>query len=381
MPPPSWPFPPWPFASEEGRAYGLMVLLASAWLWSLWVALDNPSTPRWVRWGVVSALGIYTHYLFAVVITGWLVVAVVETRGRPRREMWIGIGTLGVLAAPVLVFLRDDMAVQITGGAIGIRLADMMYAGYRLVAGSSLGPPSRELLTAGIAGAIKGAWVWIAVLAPPVGLLLVQGYRALDRIARRRILALSASGLLVGGLVIVVRGEGFGIRYFSWLVVPLAVWLAAGLAHLRTRWRWASAAVLLVVAVISIVARNLDPRRQVEDARGVASYLESSDAPDHPVLLTPPDMARPIAYYIDRPLALALPDQWDPRSGVSVTTPTASGLTSIANLKNGGFGLTDALGLVDAHTRPGEPYYLVYARPFYGDPNGELLAALSAGTG
>ncbi len=60
-----------PFAvhlSREGRAYGLMLLLAAASLWSLWVALENPSTLRWVRWGLVSALGIYTHYLFAVLV-------------------------------------------------------------------------------------------------------------------------------------------------------------------------------------------------------------------------------------------------------------------------------------------------------------------------
>jgi len=45
------------------------------------------------------------------------------------------------------------------------------------------------------------------------------------------------------------------------------------------------------------------------------------------------------------------------------------------------FDLPEALGLVDAHTQPGEPYTLVYSRPVSGDPNGELLGALSTRDG
>lgn len=369
--------------SAVGRADSLAMLLAATSLWLLWVALDDSSTLRWVCWGVVSAVGIYSHYLFALVIAAGLIVAFVEVRGRPGREMWFGLGVLGVLAAPVLAILSSDLVIEMRwAGGPGLRPLEMMYSGYTLLAGFSLGPPQRELHYLGAVGALRAAWFWIALAVPVVGALLVLGQRALDRAARQRLLVVSLCGLLLMVAAVAGTGYAFDIRHLPWLAVPLAIWLAAGLVHLRTRWRRAAAGMLLVVAVCAIVGRYASPCYQVDDFGGVAAYLKSSGALNHPVLVLGVDRTRPIVYYIDRPAALALPDYWDPDIGrLDDYSDEQLGLVSIPPLEEG-FGLTEALTLVDASTKPAAAYYLIYTlRAFELDPQGELLRTLAARDG
>jgi len=375
-----------PFAlyfSGEGRAYALMALLTAASLWSLWVAMDDSSMLAWVRWGVVSALGMYTHYLFAVVIVGGFFAALIEVRGHVSKRMWIGAGALAVLAAPALALLPGDTAAQMSyATGAGIRPERAVYAVYELFVGVSLGPSFRDVLGFGLIEAIKAAWIWIAVLALPVSLLLVEGYRGLGKVTRRRLLTLSACGLLLELAVIHVSGYGFGALYILWLLFPLVVWLGAGLAHIRPRWRWATAGTLLVVAVLSVAARWLDPHHHSDDARGVAAYLESSGALNHMVLVSGHTRVRPILYYIDRPLALSLPDQWDPVIGrLDYNPDDGLPLTGTPDLSDGDAVLADAMQVVDTVTMAGEPYYLVYTHTFYSDRHGELLATLTARDG
>ena len=368
------------YFSTEGRAYGLMVLLAAGSLWSLWVALDEPSTLRWMRWGLISALGVYTHYFFAIALVAWLIVLIIEMRGRVSREMWLGIATLGALALPALALLPGDMAVQLGyEEAVGVAPSAVAYAGYRLIAGFSLPPPPREVLGLAFIDALKAAWVWIAVLAPVIGLLAWQGYRALHRTDRRRLLAMCISGVMLEGIAIQASGVGFAVRYLPWLLIPFSLWLAAGLAHLRPSWRWVSATALLVVALSSVVNRNLHPHYQVEDTRAAGAYLASSGVLDHPVLVLGPDIVRPIMYYIDRPRSLTLPEQWDSDIGrLGYYAVEGLPLIGIPIVGSGGSGLADALDSVDAHTQPGEPYYLVYTRMAEYDRDGELLSTLDA---
>jgi mannosyltransferase len=367
--------------SQEGRAYALVVLLAALSMWSLWVALDEPSSLRWARWGLISALGIYTHYLFAILVAAWLLVALIEVRGRPSRQMWIGIGSLGLVVAPVLALLPGDLSLQ---ASLGSRVApsEVLYAGYRLFAGLSLGPSLRDLFSLGILEAIKATWMWIALLAVPVGLLSIEGWRGLTQGARRRLLALSLLGLLLQLLVLQVGGMGFGPSYVTWLLIPLAVWFAAGLARLRPWSRRASAALLVGVATCSLVAFALDPHHQIDDSRGVAAYLKSSGALDYPILVSGDDRARPIAYYLDPSSALAVPDHWDPEEGrLGDYRDEQIDLISIPRLESEGFTLADALQVVDASAAVGQTYYLVYTQVFYADPHGELLSTLRSRDG
>jgi hypothetical protein len=362
--------------STEGRAYALTTLLTAGSLWALWIALDEPSTGNWVRWGVISALGVYTHYFFALAIAAWVAVLVIEKRGRVPRPMWLGMITLGVLAAPALALLPGDMRLQLgLEEAVGISPSAVLYAGYRLAAGFSLPPPPRELPIMDLAEAARQAWLWITLLLPALAFLLVQGYRSLDSTGRR-IVALCGAGLAVETAVIHFTGVGFSIRYFPWLLIPFALWAAAGVVRIRPPWRWVPTVALLAVAVCSLVNRNLDPHYQVEDTRSVGTYLASSGALDYPVFVLGPDIVRPIMYYIDPVQALTLPDEWDPEIG-RLGYYAAEGLPlSGIPILGDDFSLPDALALIEKETPPGTPYYLVYSRAPIWDTRGELLAAL-----
>lgn len=257
-----------------------------------------------------------------------------------------------------------------------------MYVGYVVLTGFFLGPPERDLHYLGLTGAVRAAWIWMALLVPALGALSVPGWRAADRLTRRRVLLFTTSGLVLIGVVLLVTNSVIGPRYFLWLVIPMALFLGMGLAAWQSHWRWAAAAVLLAVAICATVARSVDPHRHAEDARGVATYLESSGALDHPVLVAGWYRARTIMYYIDRPLALALPDQWDSEIGRLGYYPDEQlRLVSIPPLGTEGSGLSDALELVDARTEPGVHYYLVYSQAFHNDPQGELLGALTTRDG
>lgn len=371
-----------PFAvyySREGRAYALLALLTVASLWSLWIALEESSTFAWVRWGVISALGMYTHYIFGVVIVGGVVVALSEVQRAARGRMWAGFGVLLAAAAPVLVLLPSDMVVQLGyGSGGGIRLDKAVHAGYQLLVGTTLGPAFRDVLGASVIDAVRAAWFWAAVTALPLSVLLVQGYRALSRIARRRLVILAVVGLGLELAVIHATGYGFGALYVSWLLFPLAVWAAAGLAGLGPWCRWALAAVLLAVASSSVVAGWLDPHHHQDDARGVAAYLQSSGAFEQPVIITTEARVRPILYYLDRPLALALPDQWDRDRGRLAYYPEDDlGFVVMPEAVHEGAGIAEALQIIDTSTRPGGSYYLVYTQPFHCDRHGELLTTLT----
>ena len=161
------------------------------------------------------------------------------------------------------------------------------------------------------------------------------------------------------------------------MLVPIAVWLAAGLLALRGIGRWAAIGALAVMAAFSIGGQQFDSAHQTEDARGVAEFLQTSGALEDPVLVSGWYMARPITYYLDRELALELPDDWHPdagRLGYSADDPLP--VVGIPLLANEGVGLDEVIGLIDAVTELGAPYYLVYSRPFDGDPDGRLLASL-----
>lgn len=367
--------------STEGRAYALTTLLTAGSLWALWIALDEPSTGNWVRWGVISALGVYAHYFFALAIAAWVVVLIIEKRGRVPRSMWLGMITLGMLAAPALALLPGDMRLQLGfEEAVGVSPSAVLYAGYRLAGGFSLPPPPRELPTMALVEAARQAWLWIALLVPTAAFLLVQGYRSLGSTGRR-IIGLCAAGLAVEAIVIHLTGVGFSIRYFPWLLIPFALWMAAGLVRVRPPWRWVPVAALLAVAVCSLVNRNLDPHYQVEDTRSVGTYLASSGALDYPVFVLGPDIVRPIMYYIDPARALTIPDEWN--SGIGrLGYYAAEGLPLIGiPMLGDDFGLPDALSLIEEEAPPGSPYFLIYSRAPIWDTHGELLAELSDSDG
>lgn len=364
--------------SREGRAYGLFLFLAAVSIWALWRALDDSTRSSWILWGAVCSAGMYSHHMFAVVIGAELVVAITERRRLPWREVLTGIATLAALTAPILAIIGHDLAVQATTvNTVHIGAVQMLYAGYALIAGLSLGPSVRELHTLGAVDALQAAWIWVVLLVPTVTVLGLRGYAAVDRTSRRRLVVLILAGLVIGMAAIEVTGVGLRVRYFAWLLVPIAAWMAAGLLALRGIRRWAAAGILAVIALFSIGGHHFNPAHQTEDARSAADYLQTSGALEEPVLVSGWYMARPITYYLDPPLARTLPDDWDPDTGrLGYSSDDTLPVIGIPLLSGDDFDVEQAIELIDEATHPGAPYYLIYSRPFDGDPEGRLLLSL-----
>lgn len=362
--------------SQDGRAPSLLVFLAAASLWSLWRALEQPSAGRWAAWGVVSALGLWSHYLFAPVIVAALAVVLAERRV-PAAKVAAGLATLLVLASPIVAIVGDDMSAQLGESAgPGLRLPEGLYAVYTLFAGFSLGPARRDLHDLGVAGALGSAWPWVALVAVVAVPLAAAGYRGLRSPQPRRLVVLAATA---GGLLVVlfaVTGAPIVTRYLAWLILPVAAWAAAGLVRLPMAGRAACAAALAALAASSIVARALDPHHDGEDYRGVAAYLEQQDFVGRPVLVTGEDQIRPIVYYLDREIALSWPPDWDQGDGHIESFPDGA-LGFAALPPHSAANSSAALAVLEAFTEPGEPYLLVYLQPHVHDPDAALLAYLA----
>jgi uncharacterized membrane protein len=88
--------------AQEARPYSLWtvtILLASAAL--LW-AMRVGSGSAWAVYGIASALGLYAHYLFALVLVGHGIYVVAVSSAERRRQV-VHFGTAAVLAALALV--------------------------------------------------------------------------------------------------------------------------------------------------------------------------------------------------------------------------------------------------------------------------------------
>jgi hypothetical protein len=167
-----------------------------------------------------------------------------------------------------------------------------------------------------------------------------------------------------------VVGVAFRVRYLSWLVIPIAVWLAIGYTRTKGVYRHIAAGALIVVAAIAMVNRVAITDYRVEEARQAATYVEEN--PETPAVAMVWYMARPVEYYVDPEVAVVLPpDEGAGRFGYhalpnnrvvplperKLTDPPQPPPTQV-------FEETIALG---------EEYLLIYSREFHGDPQGDFL--------
>jgi hypothetical protein len=145
------------------------------------------------------------------------------------------------------------------------------------------------------------------------------------------------------------------VRYVFWALAPLVVLLAHGLAAARGRWHaWLAFGVLAAVSAVSLVNRTVLPRYQNEDARSAAQQLEVLTAPDDQIFVISGYMADPVGYYLNGRRTL------QPLYSPETVAAPDSGLRRIR-----------------ASVMPGHRFWLVYSRPFHGDPGGRIREQLS----
>jgi hypothetical protein len=264
---------------------------------------------------------------------------------------------LALLALPWAWLARQDLRVQVTQPDLlpTLDLGSLAYTLVTFLGGYSVGPSLRELHDTDATRAALEVLPW----AVPLGLASVYlGYRALtDRDQWRsalQLLVLIAVPLALCGILGALLAVGYRVRYVSWSAAPFLALLSVGVVRGRGRWATVTATgVLAILSLAAIFRRHSEPRYMNEDSQAAAQWLTSNTGQSGPVFVTAAYMAGPVGYYLGRSRELqALP---------VVTTPT---------------NLDPALRMIREKTGVGKPFWLVYSRPFHGDPKGILLLDL-----
>jgi 4-amino-4-deoxy-L-arabinose transferase-like glycosyltransferase len=349
--------------SQEVRSYGLLFSVAVVALWRYGVARDTDRPADWLWYGVATIAGFYTHYYFGLLPLSLAIAEAILPTRTARLWRFVQVhAAIAVFVAPVLLLLRADLDVQLNWPESGrsLNLHALAYTLFSFLAGYSVGPSLRELHTARPMDAVREVLPWALAAGLAAGYLGYLGVRAGSRHREwRRMLLVFAIPFPLCWLLGEVLDLGYKVRFVLWCLAPFLVLLAHGLAANRRRWPgWLALGVLAAVSLLALANRIGAPRYQNEDARRAAHRIAVLADPGEPVFVVSGYMAAPLDYYLD--------DRWMLRplwSDETVASPDP------------------ALRKIRESVPPGAAFWLVYSRPFDGDPEGRLRNALEAHAG
>jgi uncharacterized membrane protein len=344
--------------SQEVRAYPLFILTTVVALWRYEVARESDRPVDWFWYGLAAVIGLYSHYYFALLLVSLAAVEVLRLGPPLNWRRWVAAHTfIAVASMPVLFLLRADLNVQLNWpeNARPLDLHAAGYTGFALLAGFTLGPSLRELHVVSGSQALREALPW----ALPLGLaslyLLYGGFRWAERRQQPwRMSLLVILPVALCGLIAAVLDIGYRVRYVAWCAVPLLLLLSLGISKASSR-RLTQVAVSVVVLIfaVALYQRHSVGRYMNEDARGAARLLASLTTRSAPVFVVADYMAGPVEYYLDLPRSL------QPLSN----TRTFDGVAT-------------AVETIHRAVPEGGVFWLVYSRPFDGDPQGQLRGEL-----
>jgi hypothetical protein len=168
------------------------------------------------------------------------------------------------------------------------------------------------------------------------------------------------------------------VRYLSWLVIPLALWLAAGWLHGKGSLRHVAVGLLIMASVIAMVARDTVDDYKVEDARGAAHYV--ADRPNLPAVAMAWYMTRPIEYYMGLDSATALPAKDGANRFLYHELPNDR-IVPLPSLDPGATDVTEQDRVFDAAVAVGQTYLFIRTREFHADADGVYLEHRTAEDG
>jgi hypothetical protein len=384
------------YLSQEMRAYSLYICLATFAMMFFFEALHTNRMQSWIAFCISMSLAISTHY-YAAPLAGLLGVLLLAYRPR-WQEMRSGLAAFAAVAicsAPTLMLLPGDVAYQSEGfAAKAPLLATLGHTVYAFFAGYSLGPSLGELHVVSLREATALAGPWIVAFTLTGVWLLWQGWRELrSRPFGLGIVFLAIASAPLIGIAGELAGVGPKVRYWSWILMPLLVWLSAGAAHggpSRSRWFTRIAfAALIGLQVFAVVSRYHDRRYANEDVRSVAAYLQAASDGKAPVFVVADYMAPPVRYYFNGASTL---ENWLPHArsqqgaaykpGGAAAEPGAWLIHPRSEADVRGSALFDDAAIdewlrtVRSLAGARGNFWLLYTREFHGDRDGSLLRRL-----
>jgi 4-amino-4-deoxy-L-arabinose transferase-like glycosyltransferase len=349
--------------SQEARANMLFYFLAVLTAWLFFRAIETNRPRDWLLYGLGAGAGMYSHYYFPHVIAGLLVAVLFERDSRrPIGRLTLVHGAIALAAIPWLMLLGPDLQLQ-SGYTPLSQPLDIKSLGYTLVTllfGFSVGPSVRDLHTSRAGRTLLEAAPWgvaaLAVCAAAVRSLWAtpSTHRWALRLGVVLVLPIAACGVAA-----TVLDLGYRVRYVAWGATILLLLIALAVAQgRRLTTTWAAAALLVVLSAVSLVNRNTEGRYMNEDAKGAAAYLAATLPASSRIFVTSGYMATPMRHYLGPAWTVrALPPA--PAKG----TPA------------------QALGAIQGTVPAGEPFWLLYSRPWDDDPGGRVKEELQTRAG
>jgi hypothetical protein len=377
------------FFSQEMRAYVLYLCLATFTLRYFFEALATNSIRSWTCFALIASLTNNTHY-YGGLLTALLGLVLLYYR-RDWRRIQRGIGSfaaIAVLSTPALVLLSGDLGYQSEGyTAKASVLPTLAHTGYSFFLGYSIGPSVSELHHLPLKQVLTEAAPWVALIAIAASRLLWHGWRELcTRPYGGAIAWLALTSAPIIALAGELAGVGGKVRYWSWVLMPILVWLGAGAASgWRGRGSLATRAALGVIVAVQLLAtvnRYGDPRYANEDLRSVAAYLEKQAPPSAPIVCVADYMAQTLRMYLNGSETLVswLQDDYqggagnEPRGRI-ILPRTQEGTRGSAPFDPAA--VEKWQGEIASLAGPDGRFWLVYTREFHGDPGGLLLKELT----
>jgi mannosyltransferase len=346
--------------SQEARANMLFYLLAVLATWLFFRAMESDRPRDWLLYGLAAVAGIYSHYYFPLVIAALLVAVLLERDARPRiGRLALVHGAIAAAAIPWLMLLGPDLQLQ-SGYTPLSQPLDIKSLGYTIVTfllGFSVGPSVRDLHTSRAGRTLLEAAPW-GVAALAICAAVVRSLWTTPSTHRwsMRLGVVLALPIAACGVAATMLDLGYRIRYVAWGATILLVLLALAIAQgRRLKTTWAAAALLVVLSAVSLVNRNTDGRYMNEDAKGVAAYIVATLPAASPIFVTSGYMAAPMRHYLGPAWAV----RSLPPAGVRGRP-------------------TEALEAIKGAVSPGEPFWLVYSRPWDDDPGGRVREELQS---
>jgi hypothetical protein len=268
--------------SQEARAYGLFVLLASLAFLCFLRALREPTSGRLAGFALAASLALLTHY-FAVFLLVPMVAWLAQSQGR---RGWIAVAPpilVGAALIPLILAQGGHGTQWIGEWALASRLEAI--PGYYLT---------------GYTGSALGHGVELAVAAVALAGVVYGLWRALTpREERGALIALTvaACGMGIPIALALLGADYLAPRNLVASMVPTSALLAVVIAARRTGRAGMALAGLLAAGFLALtVDVALSPRLQRGDWRGVARVLGA--APPGRAIVTVELGAAPLEYYL-----------------------------------------------------------------------------------
>ncbi len=275
--------------SQETRMYTLLPCLAVFALYTFHRAVERGRPRWWLAYAVLTAVGVATHYYFALVWVVTTAYLLLERRRRPEMWLWgFAIQSLFFLAGVVWLVAAPgprSSLLRILGGETAFSLA------YKL----------NKVLPALILAEIRGGEL------PPVAYVLAGGGWILTLLGawwsrQGRILRPSAWRLLTLLLVVPLGASllipyGVLARHLGYTLISVLTFAALGLLALRRLGRlWLSVGIVAVLLIASygLVAQHTIGKG---DFGRAMAYVDRHARPGDLLILTQPGQRHLVDYH------------------------------------------------------------------------------------